>query len=107
LRSELKRGAVRVVGLPRQANGLPQEALIVLDPTGDPKAYVNRCQHLPIPLDGGSGKFYGRDPELLVCWTHGARYRAGDGACVDGPCGGRGLERLTLELEGDAMIIVW
>lgn len=106
-RSALRPGHVRVVVLPRQPNGLPQEAIVLLDEDGGLRAFLNRCQHLPIPLDGASGKFYGADPTLLVCGTHGARYRANDGGCVDGPCGGRGLHPLSVELDGDAIAILW
>lgn len=106
-RSDLRPGEVRVVGLPPQENGWPQEAIVLLDSEGEVRVYLNRCTHLPIPLDGNSGRFYGSDPRLLVCGTHGARYRSRDGACVDGPCGGRALRALDWELTEDALTIWW
>ena len=106
-RSQLRAGRVRLIQLPPQPNGLPQEAIVLLDAAGMLRAYVNRCQHLPIPLDGGSGRFLTDDGNFLLCGTHGARYRLEDGLCVEGPCGGRALEALELELQGDAIVLLF
>jgi nitrite reductase/ring-hydroxylating ferredoxin subunit len=106
-RSELRSGIVRLIQLPPQPNGLPQEAIVLLDAAGMLRAYVNRCQHLPIPLDGGSGRFLTDDGRFLQCGTHGARYRLEDGMCVDGPCGGRALESLEFEVQGDAIVLIF
>lgn len=106
-RSELRPASVRLIRLPPQPNGLPQEAIVLLDEAGTLRAYVNRCQHLPIPLDGGSGRFLTDDGKFLSCGTHGARYRLEDGLCVEGPCGGRALEVLEVELEGDAIVLLF
>jgi nitrite reductase/ring-hydroxylating ferredoxin subunit len=105
--SELRAGRVRLIRLPTQPNGLPQEAILLLDHAGILRAYVNRCQHLPIPLDGGSGRFLTDDGNFLQCGTHGARYRLEDGLCVEGPCGGQALEALELELEGDGIVVLF
>jgi nitrite reductase/ring-hydroxylating ferredoxin subunit len=106
-RSELRAGSVRLIRLPPQLNGLPQEAIVLLDAAGTLRAYINRCQHLPIPLDGGSGRFLTDDGKFLSCGTHGARYRLEDGLCVEGPCGGRALEPLEIELDGDAIALLF
>jgi nitrite reductase/ring-hydroxylating ferredoxin subunit len=106
-RSELRAGSVRLIRLPLQQNGLPQEAIVLLDAAGMLRAYVNRCQHLPIPLDGGSGRFLTADGKFLQCGTHGAIYRLEDGVCVEGPCDGRALEALELELAGDAIVLLF
>jgi nitrite reductase/ring-hydroxylating ferredoxin subunit len=106
-RSELAQGQACVVALPTQANGLPQEAIVVVDQRGAVRAYINRCQHLPIPLDGGSRQFFTEDGRFLICGTHGALYRIDDGICVAGPCDGRALEALALEFEADAVFVVF
>jgi nitrite reductase/ring-hydroxylating ferredoxin subunit len=103
--SDLAAGAVRVVKLP-PAGRIPREALIVRDRDGSLRAYVNLCQHLPIPLDGGSRRFLTRDGEHLQCGTHGARYRLSDGHCIDGPCQGRSLIALELEQSGDNLTVL-
>lgn len=57
-------------------------------------AYWNVCRHIPIPLDAGMGYLH-PGPEW-VCKTHGARFRATDGVCVEGPC--EGLKLYTLDV---------
>ncbi|MEO1228142.1 MAG: Rieske 2Fe-2S domain-containing protein [Myxococcota bacterium] len=57
--------------------------------------YWNVCRHIPIPLDGGLGALEGA--KEWVCSTHGARFRARDGMCVEGPCEGLSLHRIAVE----------
>lgn len=72
---------------------------------GRVRAYLNRCSHVPIELDWIEGHFFDNDPRYLVCATHGALYDSGTGACVSGPCAGRGLVALeTCETEGTVFV---
>jgi len=48
--------------------------------------YVNRCPHQGTPLETFPDRFMSRDGTELICTTHGARFRAGDGLCTKGPC---------------------
>jgi nitrite reductase/ring-hydroxylating ferredoxin subunit len=59
-------------------------------------AYVNRCPHQGTPLETFPDKFLNSDGSLLICSTHGARFRVEDGLCVSGPCKGERLQRLVL-----------
>ena len=99
-------GQVRPVALPRERDGRPREALLLRDHGGELRAYLNRCQHLPIPIDGGARRFLSKDGQHLQCGTHGARYRLEDGYCIDGPCAGQSLQPIALEMEGDAIYLV-
>ncbi|MDH5676349.1 MAG: metallophosphoesterase [Myxococcales bacterium] len=101
----LETGEVRVVSLPPGAGGIPREALVLRDEEGFPQAYLNRCRHLAIPLDGGSRDFLTRDGQHLICRTHGAEYRRQDGLCVRGPCRGKSLTRLHLMQRGEQFYI--
>lgn len=117
--SSLEPGVVRVVSLPRGLFGsppvVPLEALVVRDLTGAPRAYLNRCRHLPIPLSftrrtglalyEASHEFLTLDNQALECKTHGARYRLDDGMCFEGPCTGRELLALELVVEGDGLYV--
>src|SRR5690606_24670179 len=47
---ELDAGEVRVFHLGRDASGRPVEVLVVRGDNGEPRAYRNVCQHLPVPL---------------------------------------------------------
>lgn len=105
---ELGPASVRVVALAPDELGKPREVLVVRDASGTPRAYRNVCRHLPIPLDAASRSFLvhsERGPELL-CATHGAHYRLSDGECVVGPCKGKALYAMELELVGDELFVV-
>ena len=88
------------------AGGRPIEVLVVRGDDGEPRAYRNFCQHLPVPLDGGSREFLSDDGRHLCCGTHGALYRLDDGFCVEGPCEGSYLEPYRVRTEGDEMVLV-
>lgn len=108
--STLQAGEARVVPLPRGSFGapasIPLEALVLRDLLGTPRAYLNRCRHLPVPLDGASRDFFSWDGQSLECKTHGALYRLDDGMCTDGPCEGEALFAVPLVIEGDALYLI-
>jgi len=64
---------------------------------GEAHAYLNRCAHVGVELDWEPGKFFDSDGLLLICSSHGALYDPATGACLGGPCGGGGLEKLPVE----------
>ena len=64
-------------------------------------AYLNRCPHWSVDLDMGDGRFYAADVDRIYCKNHGALFRVQDGVCDYGPCLGRALTRLVLELDGE------
>jgi nitrite reductase/ring-hydroxylating ferredoxin subunit len=68
-----------------EARGGPVPAF-VLRIEGEPRAYLNRCAHVPVELDWNPGRFLDETGTVIVCATHGAVYDAADGACVGGPC---------------------
>ncbi len=103
---DLVAGQVRVVRLPADASGMPREALLLRDARGRLRAYLNRCRHLPVPLDAGGRSFFSADGSELECRTHGARYRLDDGRCVEGPCKGAALQAFAIELEGDLVHVL-
>jgi nitrite reductase/ring-hydroxylating ferredoxin subunit len=93
------------VPLPRGDDRRPREALVVLGNDDRPRAYLNRCRHLPIPIDAGSRNFLSQDGQYLVCGTHGALYRKDDGYCVVGPCQSLTLEALSLSEEDGVLYV--
>ncbi|HSG66511.1 MAG TPA: Rieske 2Fe-2S domain-containing protein [Gammaproteobacteria bacterium] len=50
--------------------------------------FVNRCPHAGHELNLLPNEFLTSDGELLMCRSHGARFRIDDGLCVLGPCPG-------------------
>lgn len=105
-RAELTQGEVKAVTLPRGHDGRPREALVLLGSDGEPRAYLNRCRHLPIPIDGGSKQYLTHGGEYLLCGTHGALYRRDDGMCIAGPCLHLALEALTLVEENGTLYLL-
>jgi nitrite reductase/ring-hydroxylating ferredoxin subunit len=72
---------------------------------GAPRAYVNRCAHVPMELDWMPGKFFDFTETLLVCSTHGATYDPATGHCVGGPCRGARLRALAVEERDGAVLL--
>jgi nitrite reductase/ring-hydroxylating ferredoxin subunit len=105
-RSELTGNVVKTVALPRDEHGRPCEALVLLGLDGQPRAYLNRCRHLPVPIDGGSRSYLTRGGEYLLCGTHGAMFRRDDGQCIAGPCLGLPLHALELVEEDGTLLLV-
>ena len=78
--------------------------IVVVRRAGIIRAYVNTCPHQGTPLETVPDKFLNEDGSLLVCSTHGARFRAEDGVCVSGPCEGKALSPARFEVRDGALI---
>jgi nitrite reductase/ring-hydroxylating ferredoxin subunit len=87
---DVPKGQARGVTL---ANGTE---LVLVRRDGALHIYENRCPHQGTPLETFPNKFLNSDGSLLICSTHGARFRVEDGLCVSGPCLGQRLRRAVL-----------
>jgi len=58
--------------------------------------YVNKCPHDGVNLDWEHNQFLDPNGVTLMCGKHGALFELGTGACVDGPCKGKGLTAIAL-----------
>lgn len=83
-------------------HGVEREAFAVRH-RGAVHAYVNQCRHQSLPLDFGDAHFFDEDCDALVCVQHGARYEPSTGECRSGPCEGRRLTPLAVELRDGAL----
>ena len=99
-----------------EARGLRTRSALVGKSQGVIRAWANACLHQPLPLDVTS------DPEwvsegvraapmdekrlYLLCHSHGALYRPGDGYCISGPCMGQSLVPLELEMQGESIAVL-
>ncbi len=99
---ELPPGAVKKFWLICQKYRL--DAFLVND-HGSYHAYVNRCRHMPTPLDFVRDEFLSDDGRFLQCYTHGALYEFGTGECVSGPCKGESLYRLPVRVERGEVLV--
>ena len=72
---------------------------------GAPKAFVNRCAHVPVELDWNHGDFFDVTQNFIMCATHGAHYDPQTGYCVMGPCKGKSLQKIAVsEVNNQIMI---
>ncbi|MCA9515358.1 MAG: Rieske 2Fe-2S domain-containing protein [Myxococcales bacterium] len=67
--------------------------------------YVNRCPHVPYPLDFGDGDVMDTDRSAFFCQNHGARFDLSTGVCFAGPPRGRALERLPFAQVGETLYV--
>jgi nitrite reductase/ring-hydroxylating ferredoxin subunit len=98
-------GEPALVPLERDKHG-PKSAIVLVDEAGVTRAYVNRCMHIPVPLDAGGGDVLSACGRYLECRTHGARYRLSDGYCIEGPCEGDSLEPIAIDEEGEVVTLL-
>jgi nitrite reductase/ring-hydroxylating ferredoxin subunit len=61
-------------------------------------AAVNRCPHAGHPLNLLPDRFLTPDGALILCSSHGALFEKSTGYCVAGPCAGRALTPVALEI---------
>ena len=69
------------------------------------RAYVNRCPHAGHPLDLIPGRFLSPDGALILCASHGALFEKSTGLCLAGPCPGRALTALALEVVAGVVML--
>lgn len=99
---ELGPGSVRKFWLICQKYRI--DAFLIND-QGQFHAYVNRCRHMPTPLDFIRDQFLSEDGRHLMCYTHGALYEFATGVCVAGPCKGEALYRLPVRVEAGEVLV--
>ena len=90
-------------GFPPPPGGLI--GLFALRHDGEVRVYVNACPHLGVSLDWAAGRFLDVAGRMILCATHGARFRLDDGLCVSGPCRGERLESVLTQIN-DGMLCV-
>jgi nitrite reductase/ring-hydroxylating ferredoxin subunit len=105
--SELRRGQTWLVALPPLPWDMHREAIVLRDDGDRVRAYLNRCKHLPVPLDGGTRELFDSTKRFLLCGTHGALYELATGFCISGPCRGKELTPIAIEeRDGDLLLVV-
>ena len=69
-------------------------------------AYENICPHTWIPLDWVPDQFLSHDKARILCATHGAVFRIEDGRCLYGPCMGKSLAPVAIEVADGSVVLV-
>jgi nitrite reductase/ring-hydroxylating ferredoxin subunit len=60
--------------------------------------YVNRCPHAGHALNLLPDRFLTPDGALILCSAHGAVFEKASGMCLAGPCAGKSLTGVPLEV---------
>ncbi len=68
-------------------------------------AYQNYCAHAGHPLNWKPDSFLTPDGKQIICASHGAVYEIKSGVCVAGPCPGKKLRALEVEIR-DGLVVV-
>ena len=95
--SDLKPGESMKFLLP--IRGVDEECFVI-NFNGEFHAYVNRCRHVPMPMDWVDNQFFAEEGRYLMCQTHNAYYEPASGECIAGPgsaCG-KFLYRVPIEI---------
>lgn len=102
LLGEISDGATKKFHL--RCNGRSIEGFLV-GHRGELFAYVNRCRHIPMPMDWVENNFLTQNKKFLICATHGAIYEPATGECVWGPCFGAFLQPVPLRVRGKKVFV--
>ena len=68
-------------------------------------AYQNICMHVGHPLNWQPDSFLNEDGSLIVCASHGALYEIHTGLCISGPCPGKALNNVTVEIRNGDIVV--
>lgn len=68
-------------------------------------AYENACPHIGTPLDFLPDRFLTRDGRHLLCSTHGAVFEIATGRCLHGPCKGKALTAVAVEVRAGEIVL--
>ena len=74
------------------------EGFLVRTPANKWLAYKNNCPHQHLPLNWNPHQFLDQNNELIVCAMHLALFELETGRCVVGPCVGKSLTPLYIEM---------
>jgi nitrite reductase/ring-hydroxylating ferredoxin subunit len=69
------------------------------------RGYVNHCPHAGHPLDLLPERFLTPDGTLILCSSHGALFEKASGYCIAGPCAGRSLTPVALEVRNGVVML--
>lgn len=72
---------------------------------GEVHAYVNVCPHRGTSLDWLPGEVFDESGLYLICATHGALFEPHSGLCIAGPCQGAGLQKISVKIEVDHVVL--
>jgi nitrite reductase/ring-hydroxylating ferredoxin subunit len=69
------------------------------------RGYINHCPHAGHPLNLRPHQFLTPDGALVLCSSHGALFDKLTGYCLAGPCAGRHLHSVPLQIEAGFVLL--
>lgn len=88
--------------------GAGQDSVLVIRQGRRVYAYRDLCPHYgDTPMAWRRHAYLNADRSHIVCAAHGALFRIADGVCIRGPCLGRALSALTVEVAPDGDVVLW
>lgn len=69
------------------------------------RAYVNACPHTGAPLNWQEDRFLDFSETDILCTLHGARFTPESGFCTMGPCKGKRLIPLPIEISNETIFV--
>ena len=68
-------------------------------------AYQNYCVHVGHPLNWIPDGFLSKDRRSIQCASHGAMYEIDSGLCFKGPCVGKSLRTVPVEVRDGSIYV--
>lgn len=69
------------------------------------RAYVNSCPHTGTALNWQEDRFLDFTQTEILCTMHGARFTPETGLCTAGPCKGKKLTPLPIEITNETIYV--
>lgn len=80
-------------------------SLIVVRQGQSAFVYLNTCPHIGAPLDFEPGRFLNLEKDLIQCAMHGALFTIESGNCVAGPCLGKHLTPVPIQITKESIYL--
>jgi nitrite reductase/ring-hydroxylating ferredoxin subunit len=87
-------------------DGLGRDTLFVVRRGREIYAYRDACPHFgDTPMAWRKDAYLNGDGTRIVCHAHGAQFDIASGECVIGPCLGKRLTQIAIDVTGDGEIV--
>lgn len=85
-----------------------RDQVLLVRKGGDVFGYVNNCPHYDrAPMGWKKDEFLNGPGDRIMCSVHGALFRIEDGVCELGPCLGRSLSPVPIEIVDGQVVIAF
>jgi naringenin degradation protein FdeD len=82
-----------------------QDSLFIVRHDGHLHAWRNACPHIDgAPMAWRKDAYTNAAGNHIVCSAHGALFEPASGRCVQGPCIGRGLTAIEIDIRSDGSV---